>query len=202
MTKPSRCQCSGCSRCTPEPGRCDRPPGDYLGEYYCEDCHHEAARVMFDAQPQTMHVPPSPRNLTPPHARARPPGHGLVDEAPGIVNQGDIAPQVLLIVGRSSRRTRAGDVWRPPDTLRGSSRSSRVSPRIAISTNQRKQRAAARTRARSGDPAARCIDYPTAALAPQSAEGARPRCGLVRGATPRDCHAVARGGDREGSRSA
>src|SRR5215472_1731977 len=53
MTKPSRCQCGGCLRCSPERGRCERPAGDYPGEYYCEDCHQEAARVMFDAQPQT-----------------------------------------------------------------------------------------------------------------------------------------------------
>jgi restriction system protein len=53
MTKPGRCQCRGCSRCSPERGRCDRPPGDYPDEYYCEDCHRETARVMFDAQPQT-----------------------------------------------------------------------------------------------------------------------------------------------------
>jgi len=53
MTKPIRCQCKGCTRCSPERGPCERPPGDYPGEYYCEDCHQEAARVMFDAQPQT-----------------------------------------------------------------------------------------------------------------------------------------------------
>ena len=51
MIKPSQCQCKGCSRCSPESGGCERPPGDYPGEYYCEDCHQEAARVMFDAQP-------------------------------------------------------------------------------------------------------------------------------------------------------
>jgi hypothetical protein len=54
-TKPSHCQCNGCTRCSPERGRCGRTPGDFPGEAlsYCQPCHEDAARVTMLAQPQT-----------------------------------------------------------------------------------------------------------------------------------------------------
>jgi hypothetical protein len=58
MTKPSRCQCKGCPRCSPEHGSCERPPGDFPGEYYCEDCHQRAAESAIQVQPQYSRLMP------------------------------------------------------------------------------------------------------------------------------------------------